>query len=247
MNAATCIRYVEFSVAVTLLLGAGGCTVVEPSAEIRQLDELAAGQTGQTFRSKPYLEMAALLQAMPQKEAVDQLRRWAHSGKYETQVIVLCRMLFEDKDGGPLKLAPSQELFDNDHAMPQTSDHGLEGIGATRGSDWPDWPIAIVNGVPFLIEAKYNGVVSGPWSPKPPPPFSPVYLDYCLREGRWTSHRYALADFAARQKALDALLQPGNWHRGFLFGDEIKHLTYQIADEPSQNEPPMPTYVGTGP
>ncbi len=234
---------------VLLLLGLGGCAGEEPwiishepitSIEAQRLDNLMREEAGATFRSQHYLDLAAGLQALPQAEAENLLRTWSTNEKFEYGTIILCRMLFVDKDGGPMKRAPYLGLFIETSKTRPYED--MYGIGSTNGYDWPDFPVAMLNGIPFLIEADYEGPITGTWfGPEGPPPLAPMYVKYCLTEGRWTQQRFTAEDPAARQLALAALLQSPKWKRPLL-ENEIQYLNYEIASEAGVNAPQMPVY-----
>lgn len=227
------------------LLAAGGCGEIPgPTAAFSpaamQVDQAMAAQAGAPFRSESCLELAAALQGLPRGEAETLLRHWADSGKYENEVIILCRMLFVAQDGRPLPRPPNREIFNEVIWVKGFSSvsafHGMYGLGATHGADWPDWPLALSDGVPFLVEANHIEVLTGP------PgialrPLSPVYLDYCLTAGGWTAHRYAPVDSNIRQQALELLLHSPVWPRALNPG-EIAYLTAQIHDGVSLSDQP---------
>jgi len=203
-----------------------------PSAEAQQGYAALVADAGQGFRSKPYLELAMALQALPREQAIGQLQTWAKSEKNEQMVIVLCRLLWSGQGGEPLTKAPKYEIFGLGYW--KNPFQNLFGIGGTHGSDWPDWPLAMIDGVPFWIEANRFGpgheeALAGPWHTEPPPPLAQVYLNYCLKEGRWTSHSYKPMELAVRQRALDTLLKSPAWKRP-LRDDEIKFLSNQITE-----------------
>jgi len=182
------------------------------------------------FRGLYYLELAEALQAMPRAESESQLKAWAESGNYEREVVILCVMLFINQDGGPLKRAFRLNFFGFSHAAVSiTNGYGL---GATKAEDWPDWPLAMVDGVPFLLAANFAAPYSGPWvhQTEPPPPLALNYLKYCVAEGHWTTHTYSTVNMAVRQQALDKLLKSPVWKRNLREG-EIKYLNYQISDD----------------
>ena len=208
------------------------------------------------FRSESYVEVAAALQALPEPQRIAQLRAWAAcpdvlndavseessrqrsrdsfrqqvsesegvtkgreldaskgkpGGALEQQVILLCRMLFEAIPG-----------------------HGFRSPGIGAGFslmrigqyESPLEPMGISNGIPFLLARP--GLMGGWHSDlEPGPERAADYLEYCLKETRWTSCRYAPAEPAALQKALDGLLQQTSWPRPPTVSD-IRSLTNQI-------------------
>ncbi len=232
-----------------LLLGLSGCAEVRPWATqsndqyraqiiAERPGELMAKLAGQTFRCQAYLELAEAIQALPKKDAEKQLREWAGSGKYSDEIVILCSMLFVGRDGAAIPTATKVGHFQGDSPGNFSS---WRGIGTSNGPDWPDWPVALVDGIPFLIAADYNPFLfewGGAWSAEPGPQLAAVYLEFCLTQAQWTTHRYEPADSASRQRALGTLLKSPNWTRRLVDG-EIKYLSYQITDDP----PSAPVYL----
>src|SRR5882724_8067295 len=79
-----------------------------------------------SYRVAPYLEVACALQALPKDGAIAQLQKWADTRNYDQQVIILCRMLFEAKDGSKFR-------------RPMLG--GPAFYGDTGMEDWPQEPI----------------------------------------------------------------------------------------------------------
>jgi hypothetical protein len=135
------------------------------------------------------LEAAAALQAMPHEQAVTELRAIINAGHEGSGPIKeggnfplkLCRMLFEPLPGKTLPL-PEGMRIEPDFA-----------------ADWPDEPLAIVDGIPFQVGTVISSAPSAASSAE--------FLELCLSEGQWSSRRYAPADETKIAAALDKLLK----------------------------------------
>lgn len=119
-----------------------------------------------SFNPRKYLELATALQKLGQAQAISKLRELARQpdgGK----VIPLCRMLFDAKPDGEFR-APT---LGKPAALPRAD-----------GKAWPREPIAIVNGIPFLVTAGY--ALAGK------PESATDYLDYCIATCDWNKRKY---------------------------------------------------------
>ena len=189
------------------------------------------------FSCESYLEVAAALQALPEEQRVAQLRAWADAKDFgqpalAEPVVALCRMLFEPKPGMPFwpsSLATTNFLGRWDGS---SQDYGL-------AQAWPLGPITLVNDIPFSVVEEFH--FDGPFDdisfPKGgsdfgmyeiTPPDAGLYLDYCLKDTRWTSHRYAPATKETLQQALDQLRKQHLWpdrlneRQGNFLADQIR-------------------------
>jgi hypothetical protein len=139
------------------------------------------------------LEAASALQAMPHDQAVIRLREMIAENKGWFFPVELCRMLFEPKPGKilPLPEGISQSFFS-------------AGPNGPSVADWPDTPLAIVDGIPFPIASigapSLQTVTLGN-----------QFLDLCLRDGQWTTRRYAPANEVKVTKAFNTLLKSPVW------------------------------------
>ena len=169
------------------------------------------------YRIKPFVKVAATLQALPEKARVAQLRAWAavrDRGEWDRPlgrtVILLCRMLFEKKGGGSLPKpgfgAPSF----------------IGGAGwmrdAREADAWPDEPFYFVGNIPIDITSGYilAGAAEQP----------DRYLENCLRDGRWTARRYAEVTDKMVKQAVQTLLRDHTWLRP-LRPEEVQLITAQ--------------------
>jgi hypothetical protein len=146
------------------------------------------------------------LQSIGQTRACQQLKAFAEQGQgYSSdQIYVLCRLLFTHKDRIHFR---SPDLF-----------HPVF-IGGTEERDWPLDPIALVDGVPFLIVPHYHGM--GAYE-RPP-----HYLKYCMANCMWNSYRFNNKDANELEAALQKLLDSKKWKRT-LTPQERQWLTGQI-------------------
>jgi len=138
------------------------------------------------FSSPKYIEAAIELQSMGEKDAKDKLRSYADSQKYDFAAIVLCRMLFEPKDGGHFR-------------RPKLGRPVFFGVKTTDNAFGEREPICIVDGVPFAIVTGYvrfDGSES-----------AGDYLAYCMENMQWTKFAYKQKSATEMQAALEKLLR----------------------------------------
>ena len=109
-------------------------------------------------------------------------------------------------------------------------------VGPSDCADWPQEPIAVVDGVPFLITLDYN--LAGL------PESSEAYLKRCVAHCDWNSVRYRQLTSEQMHAALAKLVASAKWKRPLKLA-EIKILSAQIeaAPRPSltthSSEPPL--------
>lgn len=130
------------------------------------------------FNSRAYLALAVELQALGPTEAGRFLHQW--SGREDgVKVIPLCRMLFVAREGrvfrGP-KLGWGNSCPREDKA------------------DWPLEPIALVDGIPFLVSPRHPRMDKAETGRE--------YLDYCLSECDWSRQRLLVPGNEAFEAAL---------------------------------------------
>ena len=166
---------------------------------------------------KPFVKVAAALQALPEKARVAQLRAWAavqERGEWDRpfgrQVILLCRMLLEKKSGG---------------SLPRPGFGGPTFIGGAgfirdvrEAEVWPDEPFYFVGDIPVDITMGYilAGAAEQP----------DRYLENCLRDGQWTARRYAEVTDQMVEQAVRTLLKDHAWPRA-LRPEEVRRITTQ--------------------
>lgn len=155
------------------------------------------------FRSAPYMKVAHLLQQLPIANRKEVLSGWVK--EYNEQLFILCRMLFENKDGfrrpglgGPVFV--------------YKSDMGME--------DWPLEPITLVDNVPFLI---VDGYVLGGL-----PESSKSYLNYCYEQCQWSKRDYSKTDQDTLNTALNKLLAD---KKDRLVEHSTEQLAMQVAPQ----------------
>ncbi len=179
------------------------------------------------FRSESFLEVAAVLQALPEAQRVAKLQAWANDEAlgFRDQVIELCRMLFEPK--------PGQNFRDPGSGVPVFVGLGDGGVIALvkLGAQWPREPIALVNDIPFKVVRGYSIAGAAPES-------APSYLKYCLDETLWTAHRYAPSSAESLQKALDRLVRETAWPEPIEKVDPRLHDLGFLSDQIRPYEPP---------
>lgn len=120
------------------------------------------------FNSAAYLRLAIEIQSLGEQRAVASMRELAKR-KDNSKLIPLCRMLFVARQGRVFR-AP---WIGQPAACPRSD-----------GAGWPLEPIAIVDGVPFLITIGYE--LGG--FPEP----GGAYLEYCVAECTWNPERFVL-------------------------------------------------------
>jgi hypothetical protein len=167
--------------AVANLLGAGGKSGAPPKAV--GLAELLS-LPDEEYRAEPYLRAAGSLQALGEEKACSLLGKLASKDRYPyTRTLSLCRMLFEAKPRSTFRRAYiGAAVF----------------LGGTEYGDWPLEPIAVVDGVPFLITKGYN--LGG----QPERPLA--YVRYCMEECRWNTFKFKVKPKEEMRKALEKLL-----------------------------------------
>lgn len=153
-----------------------------------------------SYKVEPYVALATELQSLQKEEAVARLQQWAVSQKYDEQVIILCRMLFEPRPGVEFR-------------RPMLG--GPQFFGKTTMKDWPLEPITVIDDVPFLIVNTYvlGGVAEQ----------GPTYLNYCLSNANWTTRRYRAVSKVEIAAAFEKLLksippdeQQSKWELGII-------------------------------
>jgi hypothetical protein len=143
-----------------------------------------------SYKPTPFVALAVELQSLGKDEAIIRLQRWASSKKYDEQVILLCRMLFESRKNMAFR-------------APMLGGAGF--YGGTSEKDWPLEPIVIIDDIPFLIVSDY--ALFGHAEEAPP------YLHYCLSNTDWASRHYHLVSRVDIETAFQKLLKAPLWKR----------------------------------
>jgi hypothetical protein len=190
------------------------------------------------FNCEAYLEVAAALQALPEAQRVAQLRAWAEAKDLDQwalseQVVSLCRMLFEPNPGQPFQpssLVTPVFVGSLDDSSP---DFGLV-------QTWPLAPITLVDGIPFSVVGEiyprmtfkdlafHRGIDVAMRQIFRPDAMA--YLEYCLKETRWTSRRFSPATPEALNRALDQLLHQHIWPER-LSEQQMEFFTDQVQPQ----------------
>lgn len=182
----------------TAICGMGGCGSTQERPE--------HVWTVDNFRSDACLTVCSALQALPVDERIRRLEEFAASAEQELAVIVICRMLFQARDGGEFRGAFLGAGF---------------GLGGTDNASWPLEPIVISHGVPFLVIRGYvgGGSIETAYD----------YLRYCLSNCVWTETRYKREAPAVRLAALAELIRSTPWRKPLSVA-EINILINQILE-----------------
>lgn len=151
---------------------------------IKQCSDINSGN----FKCKPYIELAIYLQSLDKKQAFSLLQENSKSQKFEDQIIIITRMLFQAK---------------TDSLLRRPYIGGAYFFGGTDYKNWLNEPIEIVDGIPFLITQGYSlgGV----------PETSLSYLNYCFEHGEWSSTKYCIKSNEALKNALNTFLSSNKW------------------------------------
>ncbi len=178
------------------LSGAAGCDKPDlPAAEKAaptegSLNDLPAvlDGAGREYRVDPYLRAAVSLQSMGRERALKILKALAANDQ-DARVIVLCRMLFvENLRRGTAFRQPGLGRPSFVGGEPTWND------GVHWG--WPLEPIALVEGVPFLVVRGY--LLGGARQS------SADYLAFCVAKCDWSGYRFKLKSPDEKKAALEA-------------------------------------------
>jgi hypothetical protein len=186
-------RVLEVSVLTLTILVLTGLTCetprieeTTPSTDIQKMLQKLPAPFNGSYSSDAYLTAASLLQKLGREKAILALRNYsqAHDNAPPEldQVFVLCRMLFVSKKGGEFR-------------RPRL---GAPEFLRGKRSDWPLEPVAIEDGIPFLVIRGYRleGVAERPVD----------YLQYCESECAWNSYEFSTRSEEAKRLALTKLL-----------------------------------------
>jgi hypothetical protein len=143
----------------------------------------------QHYRVDPYIRAAVALQSLDRETAISRLHDMAQDPHSMLSVIILCRMLFTWRHG-------SVYAFRAPYL-------GVPSFVSGTEDDWPLWPIALVDGVPFTIVWGYT--IGGL------PESDESYLHYCEANCDWTDFKYALRTDQQKQNALAKFTSSDKW------------------------------------
>lgn len=158
----------------------------------------------QGYKSAPYIKAAMALQKMGRRLACKGLLLAAPGGKNDEQIFILCRMLFSKKKKGGFE-------------PPSLGGPAL--IGGSKFSDWPLYPIELVDGVPFFVVRGFLGAGEGL--------HADYYLHYCMENCDWSKVEFSQKDSGQLKEALDKLLMSNKWRRPLTM-EEREFLSKQV-------------------
>jgi hypothetical protein len=142
------------------------------------------------FHAIAYVRLAAELQALSHEKALERIYEIARDRQSHGQAIILCRMLFEKRDG-------------EEYRRPYLGDAVF--MGGTNYSDWPLEPITLVDGIPFLITKGY--ILGGL------PESDAAYVDYSVARATWTAFRFTVPTKKQEHAALTKVLFLPKWKK----------------------------------
>jgi hypothetical protein len=142
------------------------------------------------YRVDPYIAAAAKLREVGKDRAAAILLELAGGRECANAAIVLSRMLFVAR--------PKSEFRRPLLGLPCC-------VGGTSAGDWPLEPMAVVDGVPFLVVRGYNlfGSAEAPLR----------YVRYCIRECDWGNADLKPKSAVEKRKALEKLLASPVWKK----------------------------------
>jgi hypothetical protein len=175
---------------------------------VKLIDLLALPAKSVDYKVDPYLRVAESLQKMGEVKACKRLQELAARDEWPyTRTVILCRMLFKAKKGAGFRRAEVGGPFL---------------VGGTNITDWPLEPIALVEGIPFLIA---EGYILGGEAERPSD-----YLDYCIEKCDWSVFEFRPVLREKQREALRKLLSSPRLKAGV--GDHgRKFLEAQIAGQ----------------
>jgi len=140
------------------------------------------------YGADPFIAAAVELQSLDHATALRQLHAMASEEHTPARVVVLCQMLFMPRPGAKFR---------------RPGLGAAEYFGGTSSADWPNDPIEIVDGVPFLIVWGYT--IAGMWAT------ADSYVHYYEENGNWTPFRHQLTSAERKRSALRKLLASAKW------------------------------------
>jgi len=198
---------------------AKGAESVTPSVPFDEIDTqlFDCPKSDNRYLLKPYLGLAATLQSLPREVVVARLRKWAalnDSGikACAFQVTMITAIL--------IPMTTVNNGGRDDGKKRAYTDLNLPGLGSpfymggTTFIDWPEFPIALVDNIPFLpiVGFLLSGNVSV--STKTGNPLLPVsgFLENRLAHGTWNETKYnAHPTDEAMEAAFNKLINSKIW------------------------------------
>jgi hypothetical protein len=217
----------KLKIILVLLLALCGCATSPVNERAFDLSRLPNDSNPWTYILDDFIPAAMSLQAMGSEagsqallraaEDVDYKYKAGHGGWYDYEkVIVLCRMLFNFREGVR-------------HPYPALGERVF--FGDTTYSDWPLEPIELVDGYPFWIVRGFNmgGARSGDAASR--------FVSYCVTNCEWNKFKYRQMSINEKRAALEKLLRSPKWKRP-LDQAERSILSLQIVGYPPKNVRP---------
>lgn len=151
--------------------------------ELKDLPKLGFAWKG--YKIDPFLRVASQLQKSGREKAIAQLTAFSEDINNDEGAIVLCKMLFTQKqNSGFRRPYLGRPCF-------------IDGTFVV-GSPWPLEPIELVDGVPFLVVTGY--ILGGQ------PERALHYLDYCAENCDWSKFEFQPKTRDEKTAALTKLL-----------------------------------------
>jgi hypothetical protein len=174
--------------AALVVTGLAWAIPAEAPVSLSDLPNFDVSLNPQSYRVDPFIRVAVALQSLDRSAALARLHAMAYDPRAKARVIILSRMLF---------MAPS------DSKLRRPLIGGAIFLGGTNYSDWPQEPIEIVDGIPFLIANGYilAGLAESDES----------YLQYCETHGDWSTFRFSVRTVQEKREALRELLASDKW------------------------------------
>jgi len=205
MRILTCLLFIAWAVAL------GGCVShgTGVNSGTGKPDAVFSFSHIERYKADSFIREAVKLQALGQTRALKKLQVMAQDREAGDRVIILCRLLFTNRPG-------------SDFRGPRLGWAVFP--GGTDYIDWPLEPVALVDGVPFLIVQGYrlSGLAES----------GAGYLNYCETHCAWSDFKFTVKTGKQKQGALDNLFGLPNWKTPL---DEYKRasLRGQIQSNPS--------------
>ncbi len=217
---------VKFALAAILLVAVSvGCETSQPSrvsATGRSMDAIDPkmrdasrhtlfSTTGDQFNPNELMTYANDFVALKSDEQESALRRMAASSsgpEHSLRVFLICRVLFT-KEKGKLPLRPMRL---GGSEVP---------INKVHPTDWPLFPLALMDDIPFLLTQGYvlAGITEDPVD----------YVDYCFKNAQIRTTNFRAKEADGVKTAALRLTEEARFKK--LFGDRVEQYASMIAHQ----------------